>query len=106
TIGDAKELRVKESDRVARVVALLDAFGVPAEATEDGLVVEGGAPLIPAEVDAGDDHRIAMCAAVLGLAAPGTTVVRGADVIAVSFPGFVHQMQALGARLELDSAGA
>lgn len=47
-----------------------------------------------------------MCAAVLGLAAPGTTVVRGADVIAVSFPGFVHQMQALGARLELDSAGA
>lgn len=102
-IADAAELRVKESDRIARVVALLEAFGVPAAATADGLTVEGGGPLVPAEVDAGDDHRLAMCAAVLGLAAPGTTVVRGAEIIGVSFPGFVHQMQALGARLELDS---
>ena len=100
-LADAGELRVKESDRIARMVEVLAAFGVAAEATPDGLEVEGGAPLRPAEVDAGDDHRIAMCAAVLGLAAPGTSVVHGAEVADVSFPGFVPQLRALGGRIEV-----
>lgn len=98
-IRDAGELRVKESDRIARTVALLQAFGVPAGATDDGLWLEGGGPLRPARVEAAGDHRIAMAGAVLGLVAPGRTEVHGAEVIGVSYPDFARVLRGAGAEV-------
>lgn len=106
-ITDAAELRVKESDRIASTLAMLRAFGVDAEESGDGMVVRGGAPLRPAEVDSRGDHRIAMAAAVLGLAVPPgssgptTTLVRDVDCIATSFPRFVGTLRALGATIDV-----
>jgi len=96
------ELRVKESDRLAAVVAGLRACGVEAREDGDSLVVEGRgeAPLGGAEVRAHHDHRIAMSFLVLGLAARQPVTVDGGDMIATSFPGFVRLFQSLGARIE------
>ena len=99
-IRDAAELRVKETDRIDATVALLKAFGVPAEGRPDGLVIQGGGPLKPAEVDAGHDHRIAMTASVLAMAAPGWTTIRGAEIIDVSYPAFATVLGRHGARVQ------
>ncbi len=102
TIRDAKELRVKESDRIATMAKVLRAFGVGCEEREDGLVIEGTqAPLRACRVDCEHDHRIAMTAAVLALLADGPTVIDGAEVIATSFPKFVATLRALGARVDV-----
>ena len=98
-IRDAAELRVKESDRVAQTARLLRSFGVPVDEHDDGLTVHGDPdrPLRPGEVDADGDHRIAMCAHLLALAAPPGTRVAGDAVIATSFPSFFTTLRALGA---------
>jgi 3-phosphoshikimate 1-carboxyvinyltransferase len=98
-VQDARELRVKESDRIAAVVAELRRLGAVIEEREDGFVVQGPARLRGARVDSHGDHRLAMALAVAGLAAEGETVIDGAEVIADSFPGFVHFMQNIGADL-------
>ncbi|MDF9407378.1 3-phosphoshikimate 1-carboxyvinyltransferase [Pelotomaculum isophthalicicum JI] len=87
-IKDAAELKVKESDRIATVAAMLGMFGADVEQLPDGLLVRGGRQLKGAVCESHGDHRIAMAAAVTGLAAEGETVVRGAECIDVSFPGF------------------
>jgi 3-phosphoshikimate 1-carboxyvinyltransferase len=101
--SDVGELRVKESDRIARMVALLRDFGVNAEESEEGFSVEGRAEgrLRAARVTSHGDHRIAMTACVLGLVADGETVVEDADCIATSFPRFVGTLRALGADIEV-----
>ncbi|HOU92312.1 MAG TPA: 3-phosphoshikimate 1-carboxyvinyltransferase [Polyangiaceae bacterium] len=99
-----EELRVKESDRIALMVGLLRAFGVEAEERPDGLVVQGrpeGA-LRAARVTSGGDHRIAMCAAILGLVADGETVIDDAGCIATSFPRFAETLRALGVSVEVE----
>jgi 3-phosphoshikimate 1-carboxyvinyltransferase len=88
TFADAAELKVKESDRVATTVALLSALGARAESRPDGIVVHGGRLLRGGEVDAAGDHRIAMAAAVAGMAAVGETTVHGWEAVATSYPGF------------------
>lgn len=98
-IRDASELRVKESDRIDETVRLLGAFGVQAEARPDGIVVTGPQPLKPARVDVSSDHRIALTAAVLALAAPGESVLEGFEIAAVSYPSFVRDLEQLGAKL-------
>ncbi len=98
-IRDAQELRVKESDRIATMAHVLRAFGVRCEELPDGMRIEGGADLRAATVESRGDHRIAMSAAILGLAAQGTTVVEDADCIATSFPTFVSLLRSLGADL-------
>ena len=106
-IRDAHELRVKESDRLAAMAAVLTAFGVPCTELEDGLVIEGGGPLRPATIASRGDHRIAMAAACLGLACPpgaGETVIEDAACIATSFPTFTALLGALGGDLRYDSA--
>jgi 3-phosphoshikimate 1-carboxyvinyltransferase len=90
---DAAELRVKESDRVASVVAMLRALGAEAEAHEDGLSVTGPARLHGARVDAHGDHRIAMSAAVAGLVADGPVIVDGWESVATSYPGFDEDLR-------------
>jgi 3-phosphoshikimate 1-carboxyvinyltransferase len=103
--SDVGELRVKESDRIARVVELLRAFGVGAEERADGFVVEGKPEgrLTAARVTSHGDHRIAMTACILGLVADGPTVVDDADCIATSFPRFAGTLRALGASVEVRS---
>ncbi len=96
-----RELRVKESDRLAATAALLAANGVAVEVEGDDLVVQGtGAP--PAGgglVETHMDHRIAMSALILGLAATTAVQVDEAAFIDTSFPGFVALMNGLGAAI-------
>jgi len=92
-IRDAAELKVKESNRIATVAGLLAGFGADVEELPDGLLVRGGRPLRGCVCESHGDHRIAMAAAVAGLLAGGETVVRGAECIDVSFPGFPHVLK-------------
>ncbi|HWF65878.1 MAG TPA: 3-phosphoshikimate 1-carboxyvinyltransferase [Acidobacteriaceae bacterium] len=87
-IRDARELRVKESDRIALVAQNLRAMGAIVEEFEDGLDVPGNQTLRGAEIDSGDDHRIAMAFSVAGLRARGETLIHGAESAAISFPEF------------------
>ncbi len=87
-IRGAGELRVKESDRLAAIAAGLAALGANIEELEDGLRIHGPTPLRGATVDSHGDHRIAMSLAVAGLVATGETVIRGAEWVDISFPGF------------------
>jgi 3-phosphoshikimate 1-carboxyvinyltransferase len=92
-IRDARELRVKESDRIALVAKNLRAMGAEVEEYEDGLDVPGGQSLHGAVVDSGGDHRIAMAFAVAALRAEGDTLILGADAAAISFPEFFALME-------------
>ncbi len=104
TVRDAGELRVKESDRIATAAAELRKMGAKIEERPDGMVVHGPAKLRGAEVDCHRDHRLAMALAVAGLVADGQTIVRGAEAIDDSFPGFVEAMRALGADIRWRAA--
>ena len=96
-VRDAAELRVKETDRIAALAEELTAMGASFTSTPDGFVVEGPTPLRGAKVDSHGDHRTAMALAVAGLVARGETVIRGAEAIDKSFPGFAATLRALGA---------
>ena len=95
TIRDAAELRLKETDRLAATAAFLTAMGASVEEHADGLTIEGGRPLHGAPVESRGDHRIAMAAAVAALGATGETTIAGAECVAVSFPGFWDELDAL-----------
>lgn len=90
------ELRVKESDRLARTAALLTAFGAAARVEGDDLIVTGGGTLRGCSFASEGDHRMAMAAAVLGLVSRGETEVPGADCVATSFPEFAGLMRRFG----------
>ncbi|HIS31864.1 MAG TPA: 3-phosphoshikimate 1-carboxyvinyltransferase [Candidatus Limivivens intestinipullorum] len=94
-IRDAQELKVKESNRIDTVVENLQAMGVSAEAAPDGMIIHGGRPLQGAVIDSHQDHRIAMAFTVAALASEGTTVIRGADCVNISYPGFYRDLKAL-----------
>jgi len=97
-IRDAKELRVKESDRIALVAKNLRAMGAEVEEFEDGLDVPGGQTLHGAVIDSGDDHRIAMAFAVAALRAQGDTVIHGAESASISFPEFFDLLEQVAER--------
>jgi 3-phosphoshikimate 1-carboxyvinyltransferase len=98
-IRDARELRVKESDRIAATVANLRAMGARVEEFEDGLRVEGPVRLRGARLQSYGDHRIAMAFAVAALAAEGQTEIEGAgECVAVSFPEFFPLLESLTER--------
>ena len=97
-IADARELRVKESDRIARVVAGLRALGIEVEERPDGMVIEGGRPAGPAAVDATGDHRIAMAFAVAGAASPGGVRIGSAESVRTSYPTFAEHLERLRGR--------
>ena len=92
-IRDARELRVKESDRIALVAQNLRAMGASVTEHEDGLDVPGGQALHGAEIDSGGDHRIAMAFSVAALRASGETLVHGAESAAISFPEFFDLLE-------------
>lgn len=85
-IGNVAHLRIKESNRIAALVAELNRIGVRAGETSDGLVIDGGHPR-GAEIETYNDHRIAMSFAVAGLAAPGMKI-GNERCVDKSFPGF------------------
>jgi 3-phosphoshikimate 1-carboxyvinyltransferase len=90
------ELRVKESDRLAGVVGLVRAFGARADVDGDDLVVRGVGRLTPGVVDARGDHRMAMAAAVAGLAAGrDPTRISGWAAVATSYPAFARDLARL-----------
>ncbi len=97
-VRGAQELRVKESDRIEGVVEGLRGLGADIEATEDGFVVTGAGGLRGGMIDAHGDHRMAMMGAVAGLASKEGVEVIGMDAADISYPGFLADLQALGAR--------
>ena len=97
-IRDAKELRVKESDRIALVAKNLRAMGAEVEEFEDGLDVPGGQTLHGATIDSGGDHRIAMAFSVAALRAEGETLIQGAESAAISFPEFFNLLDMVAER--------
>jgi 3-phosphoshikimate 1-carboxyvinyltransferase len=101
TIRDARELRVKESDRIRSIVDNLRLMGAEVEEFDDGLRVAGRQRLHGACVDSYDDHRIAMAFAVAGLIAEGETEVVNADAASVSLPEFYQLLAASGADIKL-----
>src|SRR5579859_4615338 len=97
-VRDAKELRVKESDRIRAVAENLRRMGAQVEEREDGLKIPGRQSLHAAELDSFSDHRIAMAFAVAALRAEGETVIRGAEAAAISYPAFFETLETLALR--------
>ena len=98
SIRDAKELRVKESDRIALVAKNLKAMGAEFTEHEDGLAIPGNQQLHGAQIDSGDDHRIAMAFSIAALRATGDTEIHGAEAAAISFPEFFSYLDSLAQR--------
>lgn len=94
-IRGARELRVKESDRIERMAEGLRAMGALVETYEDGMDIEGPVDLKGVTVDADGDHRIAMAFAIAGLIASGETVINGAKTISTSYPAFPEDLTRL-----------
>jgi len=97
-IRGARELRVKESDRIALVAKNLRAMGAEVEEFDDGLDIPGGQSLHGAVIDSGSDHRIAMAFSVAALRATGETLIQGADSAAISFPEFFDLLDKVAER--------
>lgn len=94
-IRNARELRVKETDRITTVVDNLRAMGAEVQEFEDGMEIDGGHPLHGAEIDSFGDHRIAMAFAIAGLFAKGETVIKNTECVNTSYPGFSHHLDAI-----------
>jgi 3-phosphoshikimate 1-carboxyvinyltransferase len=94
-VRDAKELRVKESDRIASIAANLRSMGAQVEEHEDGLKIPGGQSLHGAELESFGDHRIAMAFSIAALRAQGETLIRGSECAAVSYPAFFSTLDSL-----------
>ena len=97
-IRDARELRVKESDRIASVAKNLRLMGAEVEEFDDGLSIRGGQQLHGASLDSFGDHRIAMAFAVAALRASGETEIAGADAAVISYPEFFEALEGLAER--------
>jgi 3-phosphoshikimate 1-carboxyvinyltransferase len=94
-VRDAKELRVKESDRIASLATNLRAMGAQVEEHEDGLKIPGGQSLRGAELESFGDHRIAMAFSIAALRAQGETLIRGSECAAISYPAFFSTLEEL-----------
>jgi 3-phosphoshikimate 1-carboxyvinyltransferase len=94
-IGDAAELRVKESDRIRSTVRSLSSLGAKIEERPDGMVIQGVNRLAGSECNSEGDHRIAMTLGIAGLLTRGETVVGGAEAASVSYPDFWDTLASL-----------
>ena len=97
-IRGAKELRVKESDRIAAVSQNLRAMGAQVTEFDDGWSIPGGQKLYGAEIESHDDHRIAMAFAVAALRAEGETLIKGANAANISFAEFWQTLDRVAER--------
>lgn len=94
-VSGAKELRVKETDRIKAIVSELKKMGADIEEREDGFAVNGPTRLQGAVCESYNDHRIAMSLAVAALLAEGKTVIENSECIDISFPEFEKTLQKL-----------
>jgi 3-phosphoshikimate 1-carboxyvinyltransferase len=92
-IADARELRVKETDRLAAIATNLRAMGAQVSETEDGLEILGGVPLHGARLQSYGDHRIAMAFAIAGLFAEGETTIVDTECVNTSYPSFYKTLE-------------
>ena len=99
-VTGAQELRVKESDRIASMAEGLEAIGVQATATDDGMIVHGS-PIRGGVVETHFDHRIAMSFCIAALRSTDPIVVKDAQHIDTSFPGFFRLITELGMSVDL-----
>lgn len=94
-IADAAELKVKESDRIAVMTDNLQRMGCDVQATDDGMIIHGGAPLHGAVIDSKKDHRIAMSFAVAGLVCDEELEIQDSDCVKISYPRFYDDLYSL-----------
>ena len=94
-VRGAKELRVKETDRITATVEGLRRFGVTVEEFDDGMAITGGRELKGAVISSYGDHRTAMAFIIAGLTASGTSRVEDTESIATSFPNFMELLESL-----------
>lgn len=99
-VTGAEELRVKESDRIQVMADGLQALGVSARATEDGMIINGG-EISGGTVHSQDDHRIAMAFAMAGLCAGGDIHIEDCDNVNTSFPGFADLAASCGLAIKV-----
>lgn len=97
-IVNAEQLRFKECDRLA-AMCQLNKMGAQVTETQDGLIIQGGRPLQGAELESYHDHRVLMSFVVAGLAAKGESTISDPGAAAVSYPGFIDDIKAMGAYL-------
>ena len=95
-IKDAKELKVKESDRILVMAENLSRMGADITPTEDGMIIHGGKPLHGAVIDSYLDHRVAMSFAIAGLLCDGPLSIKGGDCVKISYPEFYEDLYRLG----------
>ena len=93
---NAARLRIKESDRLATVAAMLTALGCRADELPDALIVHSGTHLTGGTVDGANDHRIVMAAAIAATACPSPVTILGAEAVSKSYPDFWDEYQRLG----------
>ncbi len=99
-VTGAEELKVKESDRIQVMADGLQALGVSARATEDGMIIKGG-EISGGTVHSHDDHRIAMAFAMAGLCAGGDIHIEDCDNVNTSFPGFADLAASCGLSIKV-----
>lgn len=110
-LSGAKELRVKESDRIKAIVDTLNVLGVPCDEKPDGFIIQGKgdgkeAIFAAGEVQSYDDHRIAMAATIASLRASGPILIKDCDNVATSFPAYVDLANAIGLKLTVSPSGS
>jgi 3-phosphoshikimate 1-carboxyvinyltransferase len=105
-VRGARELRIKESDRIRSVVSGIRVLGGQIEEFDDGFGIEGPQQLTGGRVNSAGDHRIAMAFSIAGLIASGSTEVVEADCAAVSCPEFYELLKAVAGSNAIDTACA
>lgn len=104
-ITGAARLRLKESDRLRAVSAMLRALGGDCDEEPDGLTIRGVPALRGGHVDGMNDHRIVMAAAIAASAARGEVVIDGCEAVNKSYPAFFEHFNALGGNARVESIG-
>ena len=94
-IKDAKELKVKETNRIKTVVTELSKAGIDITETSDGMIITGGNNIQGADFNSYGDHRIAMATAILAIAADTPSTIQGTEAANISFPGFFELIEKL-----------
>ncbi len=97
-ISGGARLKIKESDRLYTTAEMLKALGADIIATDDGFEIEGIPSFSGGEVNAANDHRIAMCAAIAAQCATAPVIIRGADCVNKSYPTFFEDFKRLGGK--------
>ena len=95
SVRGAAELRVKESDRIAALVAGFRALGIEADERPDGFIIQGAGTPPGGAADARGDHRMAMAFAIAALAARSPSRIEGAEAVAISYPTFFETLDRL-----------